>query len=172
MKLCAQIREDLRNHGGDWTRPGFRAIAVHRFGVWRMGVRSKLLRAPLSLLYRALFRHCRNRYTIELPYSVQLGRGVIIEHQGGIVIHGASVIGDDCIIRQNCTLGIRRMDALADAPILGKGVQLGAGAVLLGRIHIGDGAMIGANAVVMTDVPAGALAIGVPAVIKQRTAAA
>jgi serine O-acetyltransferase len=168
MTLWAQIREDLRNHGGDWTRPGFRAIAVHRFGVWRMGVRSKLLRAPLSLLYRALFRHCRNRYTIELPYSVQLGRGVIIEHQGGIVIHGASVIGDDCIIRQNCTLGIRRMDALTDAPILGRGVQLGAGAVLLGRIHVGDGAMIGANAVVMTDVPAGALAIGIPATIKQR----
>ncbi len=168
MSLWGQIGEDLRAHGGDWTRPGFRAVAVHRFGVWRMGVRSKLLRAPLSLLYRALFRHCRNRYTIELPYSVRLGRRVVIEHQGGIVIHGASVIGDDCIIRQNCTLGLRRLDALDEAPVLGNGVQLGAGAVLLGRIHVGDGAVIGANAVVLEDVPPGAIAIGVPATIRQR----
>lgn len=168
MSLVAQIREDLGNHGGDWTRPGFRALAVHRFGVWRMGVRPKLLRAPLSLLYRWAFRHCRNRYTIELPYSARVGRGVVIEHQGGIVVHGASVIGDGCVLRQNCTLGLRRLDAPGDAPVLGRGVQLGAGAVLLGRIHVGDGAVIGANAVVLEDVPAGALAIGVPARIRTR----
>lgn len=166
--LIALIREDWIAHGRDWTRPGFRAVAVHRFGTWRMGVRPKLLRAPLSLLYRALYRRCRNIYGIELPYSVRLGRHVVIEHQGGIVVHGATVIGDRCIIRQNCTLGIRRMDALDDAPILEEGVQLGAGAVILGRVRIGAGAAIGANAVVMTDVPAGALAIGVPAVAKER----
>ncbi|UAK23435.1 serine O-acetyltransferase [Sphingomonas nostoxanthinifaciens] len=168
MSLWAQIAEDWRAHGRDWTRPGFRAVAVHRFGVWRMGVRPKLLRAPLSLVYRMLFRRCRNHYSIELPYSASVGRGVVIEHQGGIVIHGASVIGDGCIIRQNCTLGLRRLDALDDAPILGKGVQLGAGAVLLGRIHIGDGAVIGANAVVLIDVPPGAIATGVPAAIRER----
>ena len=166
--LIALIREDWHAHGRDWTRPGFRALAVHRFGTWRMGVRAKPLRAPLSILYRMLERHCRNVYGIELPYSALVGRGVVIEHQGGIVVHGASVIGDRCIIRQNCTLGIRRMDALADAPILGEGVQLGAGAVVLGRVRLGDGAMVGANAVVMCDVPAGALAVGVPATIRLR----
>lgn len=164
--LRAQIREDWQVHGRDWTKPGFRAVAVHRFGVWRMTVRPKLLRAPLSAAYRMLFRRCRNIYGIELPYTVSLGRRVVIEHQGGIVVHGASVLGDHCIIRQNCTLGIRRMDALADAPILGQGVELGAGAVILGRVHIGDGAKIGANAVVLTDVPAGAYALGVPATIR------
>lgn len=164
--LWRQIGEDWRAHGRDWTRPGFRAVATHRFGVWRMGVRARLLRAPLSLLYRALFRRCRNRYGIELPYTVSLGRRVVVEHQGGIVVHGASVIGDDCIIRQNCTLGIRRLDALNDAPVLGRNVELGAGAVLLGAIRIGDGARIGANAVVLADVPAGALATGVPAVVR------
>ena len=87
----------------------------------------------------------------------------MIEHQGAIVIHGASVIGDDCIIRQGCTLGLRRLDDPGAAPILGKGVSLGAGAVLLGRITIGDGATIGANAVVLDDVPPGAIAGGVPA---------
>ena len=166
--LLALIREDWQAHGRDWTRPGFRAIAVHRFGNWRMRVRSRLLRAPLTLIHRALERHCRNVYGIELPWSARVGRGVVIEHQGGIVVHGASIIGDRCIIRQNCTLGIRRMDALGDAPILGDDVQLGAGAVILGRVHLGDGASVGANAVVMQDVPPGALAIGVPATIRER----
>jgi serine O-acetyltransferase len=92
-----------------------------------------------------------------------VGRGVVIEHQGGIVIHGASVIGDKCIVRQNCTLGIRTINALSDAPILMRGVSLGAGAVVLGRVTIGENATIGANAVVLHDVPAGAVAVGVPA---------
>lgn len=166
--LCQQIRNDLGAHQGDWTRPGFRAIAVYRFGVWRMGVRPRWLRGPLSALYKWGFRHCRNVYGIELPYTCTIGQGVIIEHQGGIVIHGATVIGDRCIIRQNCTLGIRRLGSLDDAPILCANVQVGAGAVILGKVTVGQGAAIGANAVVLTDVPAGALAIGVPATIRQR----
>ena len=161
--LFSQIADDWRANGRDWTRPGFRALATHRFGVWRMGVRPRLLRAPFSLIYRCLFRRCRNVYGIELPYSARVGRHVVIEHQGGIVIHGASVIGDGCVIRQNCTLGIRRMSDSDAAPVLEAGVELGAGAVILGRIHIGRGARIGANAVVLADVPAGALALGVPA---------
>jgi serine O-acetyltransferase len=161
--LLAQIASDWRANGRDWTRPGFRTLAVYRFGVWRMQVRPKLLRAPLSLVYRSLFRFCRNVYGIELPYSVQVGQHVIIEHQGGIVIHGASVIGDGCVIRQGCTLGIRRVSDLEAAPVLEAGVDMGAGAVILGRIRIGAGARIGANAVVLIDVPAGAVALGVPA---------
>ncbi|MDB5577990.1 MAG: transferase hexapeptide repeat containing protein [Bradyrhizobium sp.] len=164
--LFAQIADDWRSNGRDWTRPGFRALAVYRFGVWRMGVRPALLRAPFSVLYRMMFRRCRNVYGIELPYSARVGRGVVIEHQGGIVVHGASVIGDRCVIRQNCTLGIRRLDEVTAAPTLEEDVDLGAGAVVLGRITIGRGARIGANAVVLSDVPAGAVAVGVPATIR------
>ncbi|MBN8842317.1 MAG: serine acetyltransferase [Sphingomonadales bacterium] len=165
IALWKQVAEDLRAHGGEWTRPGFRAVAVHRFGVWRMTVRTTVLRAPLSILYRWGYRHCRNVYGIELPYTVRLGRRVIFEHQGGIVVHGSSAIGDDCIIRQNCTLGIRRMDALDDAPTLERGVSVGAGAVILGAIRLGENAQVGANAVVLSDVPPGSLAVGVPAKI-------
>ncbi len=99
-----------------------------------------------------------------------VGRGVVIEHQGGIVIHGASVIGDRCIVRQNCTLGIRSSDAPNDAPTLTDGVSLGAGAVVLGRVTIGKDAVIGANAVVLQDVPPGATAVGVPARIVRKIA--
>lgn len=161
--LWRQIADDWRAHGRDWSKPGFRAVAVHRFGVWRMGVRPKLLRAPLTLLYRHLYRRCRNVYGIELPYTVALGRGVIVEHQGGIIVHGACRIGDNCIIRQNCTLGIRRLDDLAGAPVLEDGVELGAGAVVIGRITLGRGARVGANAVVLDDVPPGETVWGIPA---------
>lgn len=161
--LFALVREDFDAHRRDWTRPGFRAIAVYRFGVWRMGVRPKVLRAPLSVLYRMMFRRVRNHYGIELPYSARVGRGVVFEHQSGIVIHGNSVIGDGCIIRQGVTLGIRREDDLDGAPVLGKRVNVGVGAVLLGRIRIGNDAQIGANSVVLKDVPAGAKVGGVPA---------
>jgi serine O-acetyltransferase len=110
-----------------------------------------------------MFRYCRNHYGIELPYSVKIGRRVIIEHQGAIVIHGNSVIGDDCYIRQGVTLGNRYMDRPLEAPILGNGVNVGAGAKILGRVRIGDHATIGANAVVLRDVPAGATVVGIPA---------
>jgi serine O-acetyltransferase len=161
--LLKQIAEDWNAHGRDWSRPGFHAVAVHRFGNWRMNVKPKLLRAPLSVLYRAMFRGVRNFYGIELPYSAQVGRRVVIEHQSDIVIHGNSVIGDDCIIRQGVTLGNRSLEQPFDAPHLGKGVNVGAGAKILGKVVIGDGAQIGANAVVRSDVPAGAVAVGIPA---------
>src|SRR5262245_27552265 len=103
--LWPQIREDWQYNGRDWTRPGFRALAVHRFGVWRMSVRARWLRAPLSIVYRMLYRYVRNHYSIELHYTVKVGRGVVIGHQGAIVVHDHAQIGDDCIIRQGVTLG-------------------------------------------------------------------
>jgi serine O-acetyltransferase len=157
------VREDLKAHGGDWTRAGFQALLVYRFGVWRMSIRSKLWRAPLSVLWRALFAAVRNFYGIELPFTARIGRRVIFEHQHGIVVHGNAQIGDDCIIRQGVTLGIRRLDGLSEAPVLGRGVNVGAGAKLLGHIVVGDHAEIGANAVVLDDVPSHALAVGIPA---------
>ena len=76
--LLALIKEDWVAHGRDWTRPGFRAMAAYRFGVWRMTVRPKILRAPFSVLYRWMFRRCRNGYGIEVPYSAKIGRRVVI----------------------------------------------------------------------------------------------
>lgn len=101
-------------------------------------------------------------FGIELPYSAQVGRRVAIHHQSGIVIHGDVTIGDGCIIRQNVTIGIRRVGEI-DAPVLGRNVDIGAGAVILGAITVGNDVSIGANAVVLDDVPDDALAVGVPA---------
>jgi serine acetyltransferase/GT2 family glycosyltransferase len=166
--LWALVHEDWIAHGRDWTLPGFRAVAVCRFGQWRMRIRSKYLRAPFSVLYRMLYRHIRNFYGIELPYTVELGRRVVIEHQSGIIVHGSCRIGDECVLRQGVTLGNRRPEESYAAPILLNRVDVGAGAKILGQVTIGNDAQIGANAVVLDNVPAGGLAVGVPAKIIER----
>ena len=165
IALFALIREDYVANGRDWFNPGFRAILVHRLGNWRMSIRPRVLRAPISLVVNSLHRFVRNVYGIEIPVNVRLGRRVSIDHQSGIVIHGNTEIGDDCRIRHNTTMGIRSMDDLTAAPVLEQGVDVGAGAVILGRIRLGAYSTIGANAVVLCDVPSGALAVGVPAKI-------
>jgi len=161
--LIALIAEDWNAHGRDWKRPGFQALVVHRFGNWRMGIKTGLIRKPFSAVYRTLFVGVRNFYGIELPYSARVGRRVIIEHQHGIVVHGNAVLGDDCILRQGVTVGNRSMMRPLEAPRLGARVSVGAGAKILGDVEVGDGAQVGANAVVLSDVPAGGIAVGIPA---------
>ena len=153
MKLLALIKEDLAAHRGEWSRPGFQALLVHRLGNVRM--LRRLMKIPHVLV--------RNFYGIELPFEAKIGRRVVFEHQHGIVVHGNSIIGDDCVIRQGVTLGMRRMDRSLDAPILANSVNVGAGAKILGKVTIGSYATIGANAVVLQDVAPGTLWIGVPA---------
>lgn len=165
VSLIQQVHEDYIAHDRRWSVPGFQAVALHRFGCWQQKIKRKIFRAPLTAVSRTLFVFVRNVYGIELPFSVKLGRRVVIYHQHGIVIHGNSVIGDDCIIRQGVTLGIRSMDRLDDAPQLGNGVDIGCGAKILGGVKIGGQAKIGANAVVLNHVPPYATAIGVPAQI-------
>jgi serine O-acetyltransferase len=154
-QFIAQIGEDYRTHGKDWTMPGFRAVAVHRFGVWVRGLRFRLFRGPFSLIHRVLYRYIRNHYSIELVPTTKVGRRLRLGHQGGMVI-GPSQIGDDCIIRQNVTMGAVSDATIDRLPILMNRVEVGCGAVIIGGIVIGDGARIGPNAVVTTDVPAGA----------------
>lgn len=169
--VLALIKEDYDAHGRDWTRPGFQAMALYRFGVWRMKIEPRALRMPLSALYNTAFVAVRNLYGIEVPYTARIGRRVVLEHQHGIVVHGSSVVGDDCILRQGVTLGIRRMDRLDDAPVLGKGVNVGAGAKILGNVQIGDEVAIGANAVVVHDVPAGGVVVGPAGQLLERPSA-
>lgn len=169
--LWTQIVEDWRTHNRESSRPGFRAVAVHRYGIWQRRIKPKLLRAPFELLYRILYLRARNVYGIEIPWSVKLGRRTLFEHQGSIVIHGASEIGDDCIIRQGVTLGNRSLDRPNEAPKLGRGVNVGAGAKILGAVTIGDHAQIGANAVVLDDVAPRTVVVGIPARPTHKTSA-
>jgi serine O-acetyltransferase len=161
MGLIALLREDLRTHDGKLFEQGFWAVAVHRFGNWRMGL-PKLLRMPCTLLYRYLEKHVEWTCGISLPYTVVLGRRVRIWHHSGMILHAAR-IGDDVHIRQNTTFGIARRDQLHQLPVIDDRVDIGCGVVIVGNITVGHDSVIGANAVVTRDVPPRSVAGGVPA---------
>ncbi|WP_312028341.1 serine acetyltransferase [Aquabacterium sp. J223] len=165
--MFEHLRADLRAYQGDWGAQGFWVMVVYRFGRWRYGVRPALLRKPLSLLYKVLYKLVQILTGIELPCEVELGRGFVIDHFGGIVISGYAKFGDHCRIRNGVVVGLARVDQPC-APVIGNHVDIGTGAKVLGDIRIGDRVLIGANAVVVTDVPDDHIAVGVPAVIKPR----
>lgn len=127
-------------------------------------------RGPWSLFRRRLARLKRNVLSIltssDIDVRAKLGRNLRLPHPNGIIIHGEVEIGDDCIIMQQVTIGLRPPGRV---PRLGSRVYVGAGAKILGSVTIGDDARIGANAVVLSDVPAGATAVGIPArIVRQR----
>jgi serine O-acetyltransferase len=153
MSLRALVCEDFETHGRDLFSQGFWALAVHRFGNWRMGVRSGLLRTPFSLLYRFMFKLVEWTGGISLAYTVKVGRRVHIWHHSGMIL-GALEIGDDVQLRQNVTMGVRRHgDPRWMKPIIGNGCHIGAGAVVVGPIVIGENSVVGANVVIASDVP-------------------
>ncbi|HEY7889417.1 MAG TPA: serine O-acetyltransferase [Steroidobacteraceae bacterium] len=101
----------------------------------------------------------------DIPVNSCISGGLMIPHPNGIVIHPGSEIGPNCMILQQVTIGVADGDR---APRLGGNVLVGSGAKVLGPVRIGDNARIGANAVVLQDVPDGATAVGVPARIITR----
>jgi serine O-acetyltransferase len=161
------IRSDYRAHGRNPGAQGFWAMMVYRFGRWRYGVRPAPLRKLFSLIYKVLFKLVQIITGIELPCEAVVGRNFVIDHFGGIIVSGYARFGDDCRIRNGVTIGLKRIDDKR-APNIGSNVDIGAGAKLLGAITIGDDVVIGANAVVLCDVPANSIAVGVPAVVKLR----
>lgn len=167
--FLALVGEDFHMHGRDWSSAGFWALFWHRFGNLRMAIRPRLVRLPLTVIYRLMYILVRWLGGIELPYTVKVGRRVILEHFGGMILVAQS-IGDDVTIRQNTTLGIARLEDRTGRPVIGNGVEIGAGVVVLGRVVVGDDAIVGANAVVVRSVPPLAVVGGVPArLIRLRT---
>src|SRR5215470_1038116 len=106
-------------------------------------------------------------FTASVPYTADIGRNTSFNNYGmGVVIHRRTVIGENCEISHHVTIGGR--GGFYEVPVVGNNVFIGPGAKLLGPIKVGDGAIIGANAVVLADVPAHAVAVGIPArVIKE-----
>lgn len=160
--MFENLREDLKNYGNDPTRRGFWTMVVYRFGRWRYTIRSRPVRLPFSILYKACKVIAESATGTELPCEVVIGRRLRIEHSFDIVVSGDAVLGDDVVLRNGVTIGLRH-EGKRGAPVIGNRVDIGAGAKLLGPIRIGDDVSIGANAVVIGDVPSNSIAVGVPA---------
>lgn len=156
------LAEDYRTHDRKLLEPGFVAVAVHRFGNWRMGIRVRALRAPFSIAYGVLSTMVSWLWGIDLSYTVRLGRRVRLWHHGGMVL-GARSIGDDVHIRHNTTFGVLNRQQLSGKPIIGDRVEIGVGTCILGAVTIGDDSVVGPNSVVLRDVPPNSVVMGVPA---------
>ena len=147
------------------TSPGVKALFWHR-------VAHRLWQAGWKLLARMIATRTRRVTGIEIHPAATLGRRLVIDHGMGVVIGETAEIGDDCLVYHAVTLGGKRPGDRNHSqgrrhPKVGSGVTIGAGALLLGDITVGDGARIAAQAVVTKDVPPGALAVGVPAKIRK-----
>ncbi|OGA34250.1 MAG: serine O-acetyltransferase [Betaproteobacteria bacterium RIFCSPLOWO2_12_61_14] len=140
--------------------PGVHALVIHRLAHWLWTARLRWLARMLSQIGRFITG-------IEIHPGAVIGRRFFIDHGMGVVIGETAEIGDDCTLYHGVTLGGTTWNKGKRHPTLERGVVIGAGAKVLGPIVIGEGAKIGSNAVVVKNVPAGAVATGIPARILQ-----
>ncbi|MDP9199834.1 MAG: serine acetyltransferase [Pseudomonadota bacterium] len=130
-------------------------LAIHAVAHWLWKHKIPVIPRVLSVLNRLIF-------ATQLPASTRLGKGVRLNYSGlGTVIHARAVIGNNVEVGPGVVIGGR--SKLYEVPIIEDDVQIGVGAKILGPIRVGRGAVIGANAVVLHDVPAGAVMVGIPA---------
>jgi len=141
--------------------PGLHAIWLHRIAhfLWKKG--EKTLARIISHINRFLTG-------IEIHPGATIGRRFFIDHGMGVVIGETAEIGDDVLMYQGVVLGGTSLKKEKRHPTIGNNVVIGAGAILLGPIKIGDGAKIGAGSVVIKDVPEGTTAVGVPARVVEK----
>ena len=135
---------------------GFKAVRAYRKANW-------FYRHNMKYIARWISQRARHKTGIEIHPGATIGKGLFIDHGMGVVIGETAEIGDYCTIYQNVTLGGTGKDHGKRHPTLGNNVLVGAGARVLGPFKVGDNARIAAGAVVLTEVPENATAVGVPA---------
>lgn len=165
--MFKQLREDIASvferdpaARSGWeiftTYPGIHALIWHRLA-------HKLWHSHFKWFARVISALNRWLTGIEIHPAAKIGRRLFIEHGMGVVIGETAEIGDDCMLYQGATLGGTTFKKVKRHPTLGNQVVVGAGAKILGPVIIGDQVKIGANAVVIKDVPAHATVVGIPA---------
>lgn len=141
---------------------GLWAVSVYRFGRWVRQIRFPLFRVLMKLVAFFLFKIIEVITGISIPASAQIGKGFCIVHFSGIILHSDIIIGENCSIGSGVIIGSRGLGR-EGVPTIGDNVYIGVGAKVLGPIKIGNGVRIGANALVISDLPDGVTAVGVPA---------
>ncbi len=135
---------------------GFKAVRSYRKANW-------FFRHNMKFIARIISQRARHKTGIEIHPGAKIGKGLFIDHGMGVVIGETTEIGDNCTIYQNVTLGGTGKEHGKRHPTLGNNVLVGSGAKVLGPFKVGNNARIAAGAVVLTEVPDNATAVGVPA---------
>jgi putative colanic acid biosynthesis acetyltransferase WcaB len=121
---------------------------------------------PLAVLYGPAYRlGVEWLLGVELPWKTRIGPGLRVDHGVGLVVNDGTRIGTGCFLRHNTTIGNKQLEggAYSECPVVGDRVDVGANVVIIGPVRIGNDAVIGAGAVVVKDVPPGAVVVGNPA---------
>src|SRR5882757_6522866 len=160
-QLFKQLRDDYERHGSSLRDLSIWTLAVYRYGAWTNELPPSALRWVASKAYAPMFLGIEMITGCTINREVKIGDGFHLIHGGNVRIHPDVVIGKNCTILHEVTIGTNT--GREGVPVIGDNVQIGAGAKILGPIKIGDGAIIAANSLVIADVPAGATAVGVPA---------
>ena len=163
--LIKTFKDDFRRHGKSWLNPALWAVLNYRFGCRALRIRFVPFRWIAGKIYGLNLFVILLTSGIRLYRETMIGEDFHIIHSGNIQVHPGTVIGDRCGIQQDVTIGTNMESG---APRIGNDVFIGAGAKVLGEIKIGDGAIIAANSLVITDIPSHSTAIGVPARVWKR----
>jgi serine O-acetyltransferase len=160
------IEQDLLRYGRK-RKFGFATFFRFMFVEFVPGIRFSIIfrlcqyyRKKNRLLFYFYFlwlRRIRVKYGIDVSYRTKIGKGLYIGHFGGICIHGDSVLGENCTLSQGISIGVLNRGPKAGCPILADRVYVGPGAMIFGRIHVGNDVLVGVNAVVSFDVPDGSI---------------
>jgi serine O-acetyltransferase len=137
--------------------PGFRYVFLMR----KSAKKSRF--SIIGFFYWLLLRRYMFKYGFQIPASTQIGKGLYIGHFGAIVINEMTIIGDNCSITYNVTIGKTNRGSKKGCPVIGNEVWIGAGAVIVGKITIGSNVLIAPNAFVNFDIPSDSIVIGNPA---------
>lgn len=172
IKSSKIIQLDLYRYCGNVTlksmlinlyrAPGFRFSFFFRLA------QQKSRKNILGFIVYQLYKKYSIKYGFQIPLSVEVGGGLALPHYGGIVINSKAKIGSNCNILHNVTIGNNREGRRIGAPVIGNNVFIGAGAVVIGNVNIGDDALIAPNAFVNIDVPNGCIALGNPCKIIEK----
>ena len=142
--------------------PGFQALIAHRLFHWLWKIDFGILNSITHTVIRFFQYLVRNFTQIEIHPAAVIGKNFFIDHGSGVVIGETAIIGDDVTIFQGVTLGGVSTKAEKRHPTIGNHVLIGAGAKILGNIVIGDYVQVGANSVVLRDVPSRSTVVGIP----------
>jgi len=158
-RLCHSDESRIKAFVSGLLSQGFQAILVYRIFHWFYV--QKIPAQPVRFICE---RFIEITTGISIPAVCEIGAGLRIHHFGCIIFHPSTRIGTNCTIYQEVTIGDKGGNG--NAAVIGNNVVIGAGAKIIGEIHVGDNCKIGANSVVTRDVPHNATVIGNPAVVK------
>lgn len=165
------VKADLHRYGGDTSKEAFRKafkfIPGFKFCYYMRKCtylsKAPVYTRPLFYIANSKYNRLRFKYGFDIEYSTKIGAGLHISHWGGIVINPKAVIGENCNISHQITVGMDSKEGEDSVPTVGDRVYIAPGSKVFGKISVGSDSCIGANSVVTRDVPSSVTVAGAPA---------